>query len=176
MDKILLVIDYQNDFVNGTLGFNGAETLDEKIAEKVRKYGEGCVFYTQDTHYDDYLLTREGKNLPVIHCIDGTNGWEIFGDTKKALKEVCAVSFKKTSFGLDVTDDVRKTLPQKVNEIEIVGLVSNICVISNAVVFQTLYPNAQIIVDANLTASFDNSLNEKTLDILEGLQVKVLNR
>ena len=176
MDKILLVIDYQNDFVNGALGFDGAELLDDKIATKIKEYGKGRVFYTQDTHYDDYLSTREGKNLPIIHCIDGTFGWEIFGDTKTALEEVCAMSFKKTSFGLDITDEIRKKLPNNVDEIEIVGLVSNICVISNAVIFQTIYPNAQIVIDANLTASFDNSLNDKTLDVLKGLQVKILNR
>ena len=72
MNRYLFVIDYQNDFVDGALGFPGAEKLDEKIAEKVRAYGKGRVLFTRDTHFDHYLSTREGKNLPVVHCIKGT--------------------------------------------------------------------------------------------------------
>lgn len=176
MKKILIVVDYQNDFVNGSLGFRGAEKIDKGIADKIRKYGDGNVFFTRDTHYDNYLNTREGKNLPVVHCIEGTSGWQIFGDTAKALKEVGAVGFNKISFGLKITDEVEDKLPENVDEIELVGLVSNICVISNAIIFQTQYPQAQMSVDASLTSSFDSELNEKVLDILEGLQVKVINR
>ena len=176
MKKILVVIDYQNDFVDGALGFDGAEKLDEPIAEKIRSYGKGNVFYTLDTHYDNYLETREGKNLPVVHCIKNTPGWDVYGKTKQALNDVSAVGFCKDSFGLYITDDVNDKLPESVNEIEFVGLVSNICVISNAVVFQTRYPEAKIIVDAALTDSFDKKLNESVLDVLEGLQVKVINR
>ncbi len=176
MKKIFVVIDYQNDFVDGSLGFDGAELLDEKIASRVREYGKSAVFYTRDTHDRSYLSTREGKNLPVEHCIKGTYGHELYGETKKALEEVGAVGFDKEAFALNITEEVSRALPIVVDEIELSGLVSNICVISNAVAFQTKYPDAQIYVDANLTASFDHALHEKTLDVLEGLQVKILNR
>ena len=175
MKKILVVIDYQNDFVNGALGFSGADALDRPIAEKIRAYGTGNVFFTLDTHKDTYLETREGKNLPVIHCVAESYGWEVFGETKEALKEVCAVGFTKESFGLLVTDEIRKKLPDSVDEIELVGLVSNICVLSNAVIFQTLYPNATITVDAALTKSFDDALHKATIKVLRGLQVNVIN-
>lgn len=94
MKRGLFVIDYQNDFVDGALGFQGAELLDEKIASKVRSYGQGNVWFTRDTHFENYLETREGKNLPVVHCIRGTKGWEVYGETAKALEEVQAKGMK----------------------------------------------------------------------------------
>ncbi len=176
MKKILVVIDYQNDFVDGALGFDGAELLDDKIAKKIESYEEGCVFYTLDTHYSNYLETREGKCLPVVHCIDGSHGHALYGRVAKVLEDKKAIGFKKKSFGLDITDEVAKMLPkqEEVESIELVGLVSNICVVSNAVVFQAHYPEATIIVDASCTDSFDKGLNEKVLDVMEGFQVKVI--
>ena len=177
MDRYLFVIDYQNDFVDGALGFPGAEKLDEAIAAKVRQYGPGRVLFTRDTHFENYLQTREGKNLPVVHCIKGTPGWQVYGETAKALEEVGAKAIDKLVFGMDVTDPATAAvLPESADEIELVGLVSNICVISNAVVLQSKYPEATIIVDASCTDSFDKSLHEKVLDVLSGFQVKVINR
>ena len=175
--KYLFVIDYQNDFVDGALGFPGAEKLDEKIAAKVRAYGKGHVLFTRDTHFENYLETREGRNLPVVHCVRGTFGWEVYGKTAKALQEVEAKAIDKLVFGMDVTDPATAAvLPETADEIELVGLVSNICVVSNAVVLQSRYPEATITVDAACTDSFDRSLHEKVLDVLEGFQVKVVNR
>ena len=77
----LFVIDYQNDFVDGALGFAGAEKLDKKIAAKVLEYGKGKVFYTMDTHKENYLETREGRALPLSHCIEGSQGWQVYGET-----------------------------------------------------------------------------------------------
>lgn len=171
----LFVIDYQNDFVDGALGFSGAEKLDNKIAAKILEYGKGKVFYTMDTHKENYLETREGRALPVSHCIENSDGWQVYGETSLALAQVDAVMIKKASFGLNPIIE-GKDLPENAEKIEIVGLVSNICVVSNAVVLQSIYPNAEIIVDASLTDSFNKELNNKVLDVLEGLQVKVINR
>ena len=177
MKKALIVVDYQNDFVDGALGFPGAEKLDAAIAAKVRAYGKGHVLFTRDTHFENYLETREGKNLPVIHCIKGTPGWEVYGETAKALAEVNAPAIDKLVFGMDVTDPATAAvLPESADEIELVGLVSNICVVSNAVVLQSRYPEATITVDAACTDSFDKNLHEKVLDVLEGFQVKVTGR
>ena len=177
MERYLFVIDYQKDFVDGALGFPGAEKLDEKIAAKVRSYGKGRVLFTRDTHFENYLDTREGKNLPVVHCVKGTDGWQVYGETAKALAEVEAKAIDKLVFGMDVSDPATAAvLPEKAEEIELVGLVSNICVISNAVVLQSKYPEATIIVDAECTDSFDKDLNKKVLDVLSGFQVKVMNR
>ena len=177
MNRYLFVIDYQNDFVDGALGFSGAEKLDEKIAAKVRAYGKGNVLFTRDTHFENYLETREGWNLPVKHCIKGTHGWQVYGETAKALEEVEAKAIDKLVFGMDVTDPATAAvLPEAADKIELVGLVSNICVVSNAVVLQSKYPEATITVDASCTDSFDKALHDKVLDVLSGFQVKVINR
>ena len=177
MNRYLFVIDYQNDFVDGALGFPGAEKLDAAIAAKVRAYGQGKVLFTRDTHFENYLDTREGRNLPVVHCVRGTPGWEVYGETAKVLAEVKAKAIDKLVFGLDVTDPATAAvLPASADEIELVGLVSNICVVSNAVVLQSRYPEATIIVDAACTDSFDKDLHNKVLDVLAGFQVKVINR
>ncbi len=177
MSRYLFVIDYQKDFVDGALGFPGAELLDEKIAAKVRAYGKGNVLFTRDTHFENYLDTREGKNLPIVHCVKGTEGWQVYGETAKALQEVEAPAIDKLVFGMDVSDPATAAvLPEQAEEIELVGLVSNICVVSNAVVLQSKYPEATIIVDAQCTDSFDKELHEKVLDVLSGFQVKVINR
>ena len=177
MNRYLFVIDYQNDFVDGALGFPGAEKLDAKIAAKVRAYGKGHVLFTRDTHFQNYLDTREGRNLPVIHCVKDSQGWQVYGQTAQALAEVEAPAIDKLSFGMDVTDPATAAvLPEQADEIELVGLVSNICVVSNAVVLQSRYPEATILVDAACTDSFDKALHEKVLDVLAGFQVKVVNR
>ena len=174
MERYLFVIDYQNDFVDGALGFPGAEKLDAGIAAKIRSYGKGRVFFTRDTHFENYVETREGKNLPGVHCIKGSTGWQVYGETAKALAEVNAVAIDKLTFGMNVADPaVAAVLPEKADEIELVGLVSNICVVSNAVVLQSRYPEATITVDASLTDSFDKKLHEEVLDVLTGFQVKV---
>ncbi len=177
MNRYLFVIDYQNDFVDGALGFPGAEKLDAKIAAKIRRYGEGHVLFTRDTHFENYLQTREGRNLPVVHCVRGTPGWEVYGETAKALAEVKAPGIDKLVFGMDISDPATAAvLPETADEIELVGLVSNICVVSNAAVLQSKYPEATITVDASCTDSFDKVLHEKVLDVLAGFQVKVTGR
>jgi len=181
--KILVVVDYQNDFINGALGFEGADNIDKGIAEKVRKFAAendtNVVLGTLDTHNSDYLSTREGIALPVEHCIEGTKGYEVYGETAKALKEVNAVMLKKTTFGISpeqmnlLGDGIGS---DRVESVELVGLVTNMCVISNAVAFQARFPWAQIIVDASLCDSFDKVLHNKALDVMEGMQIKVINR
>lgn len=179
MSKLLVVVDYQKDFVDGSLGFPGAEKLDEGIASKVMSH-DGPVIYTLDTHPENYLKTREGRALPVDHCIKGTEGWEVFGETKKALDQVGAKCLEKRSFGLSPQELAilnEEFFPDDCfEEIELVGLVTNICVISNAIIFQAAYPEAQIVVDGSLCSCFDRVLHEKTMDVLAGLQVRVLNR
>ena len=177
MERYLFVIDYQNDFVDGALGFPGAEKLDGRIASKIRAYGPGRVLFTRDTHFENYLQTREGRNLPIVHCVRGSHGWQVYGDTARALEEVGAKAIDKLSFGMDISDPATAAvLPAQADEIELVGLVSNICVVSNAVALQSRYPEAKILVDAACTDSFDKGLHSKVLDVMEGFQVTVTNR
>jgi len=175
--NILVVVDYQNDFVDGTLGFAEASKLDIGIATKIRRYGLGNVLCTMDTHTSDYLSSREGLALPIEHCISGTIGYNIYGETAKALEDVESLILEKITFGVSPFQMIELIQEySQVETIEIVGVVTNICVLSNVIVFQAAFPEAQIIVDAALCDSFDQALHEKTLDVLEGLQVEVINR
>ncbi|MGY0373367.1 cysteine hydrolase family protein [Clostridium sp. JNZ J1-5] len=180
MEKLLVVIDYQNDFVDGALGFEKAVTLEQGIYDKVNKYIENGdkVLFTYDTHYEEYLKTREGKSLPVLHCIKGTNGHKLYGKINDFSKLENTMHCEKKGFGISPEDmlKIANEVGEDIKEIELIGVVTNICVISNVVLFQSQYRDADIIVDASLCASFDDSLHEKALDVIEGLQGKVINR
>ena len=177
--KMLVVVDYQKDFVDGALGFAGAEKLDAGIAAKVRAYASrgDLIVQTMDTHQPDYLQTREGKHLPVLHCIAGTDGWETYGETAKALAQTGFMRIDKATFGVHPSQ-MEELLTwvdgAEVTEIEFVGLVSNICVISNICVFQGAFPNAQILVDPKLTAGFDPKAHAAVLEVMAGLQVNFI--
>lgn len=173
MKKLLIVVDFQIDFVNGTLGFEGASLLDEGIYNLINKYKENNddVIYTFDTHYDDYLNTNEGKNLPVKHCIDNTSGHKLYGKVATTFDKNSDVYFKKNTFpSLDLANYLKN---KDYDEVTLVGLVSNICVISNAIMVKASLPNATIIVDSKLTDSFDKVLQEKCFDVLKGLHIIV---
>lgn len=175
MSRCLIVVDYQNDFVEGSLGFLGAESIDVLIAEKIQKYrAKGdAILFTFDTHGADYLKTQEGKNLAVPHCIEGTVGHDLYGETAKQLQDGDKCFYKR-AFGSDKLYEYLKATPFE--RIELVGLVSNICVISNAVLAKTAQPETPIIVDADCTASHDPKLHQAALDVMKGLQIRVTRR
>ena len=175
MKKLLVVVDYQKDFVDGALGFPGAESLDEGISNKIARYREGGhdVAFTFDTHDESYLDTQEGRRLPIAHCGRNSGGWELFGKTAGFLTPDSRI-FHKNAFGsLELGAFIRES---SYDEIELVGLVSNMCVLSNAVIAKAADPEARIVIDASCTASFDDDINEKALDIMESLQMDVINR
>jgi len=173
MSKCLIVVDYQNDFVDGTLGFPGAELLEDGIVIKINEYRSrsDTIIYTFDTHYDDYLNTLEGKNLPVKHCLQDTDGHRLYGKVADTLKATDKV-FHKNTFGSDELFLYLKK--HKFDKIELVGLVSNICVTANAVLAKTAQPETLVIVDSSLTASFDSELHDAALKVLKGLQIEVV--
>ena len=175
MKKCLIVVDYQNDFVSGALGFPGAEKLDNYIAEKIKEYRDngGEIIFTFDTHGEDYMQTQEGKNLPVPHCLKDTEGHNLYGQTADLILE-SDKRFYKNTFGSDGLYMYLKT--ELFGSIELVGLVSNICVIANAVLAKTAQPETPVIVDAKCTASFDVNINNAALDVMAGLQIKIINR
>lgn len=180
MKKLLVVIDYQKDFVDGALGFEKAITLEEGIYNKVNEYLKdgNKVLFTYDTHEKNYLESREGKNLPIVHCIKGTEGHNLYGRLKEFIGNKNTIHINKYGFGISPEDMIKisKEIGEDIDEIEIVGVVTNICVISNFVIFQSQYRNANMIVDASLCSSFDEGLHNKTLDVIEGLQGRVINR
>lgn len=173
MNKVLVVVDYQKDFVDGTLGFPRAAQLEEGIEALVRQYLDGGdrVIFTLDTHDDGYLHTREGINLPVPHCIRGSEGWCLYGSLAQYMDSAEVTLLPKESFG---TVDFPKLFSTPPGEIMLVGVVTNMCVISNAVTLQALYPNAEIVIKSGLCASFDEDLHRKSLEVMAGLQMRVL--
>lgn len=172
MDKLLIVVDFQNDFVDGALGFDGANKLEDKICNRIKKAREDNeqIIFTFDTHEENYLNTQEGKFLPVEHCIKGSNGHKLYGKVAE-LVEKDDILIEKPTFGsIELCDYLKE---HQFSEIELCGLVSNICILSNAILAKTFNPEATVIVDENLTDSFDEKLNKETFDILKGVQVVV---
>lgn len=175
MPKLLIVVDYQNDFVSGSLGFEKAVKLETNIVNKIELYRKNNdeVLFTFDTHKSDYLSTQEGRNLPIEHCIIDTHGWELYGDVSSYCTENTK-RFLKGGFGSQELADYLKC--KEYETIELVGVVTNICVISNAIIAKTALPETKIIVDAACVASNDDSLNEKALDVMQSLQIEIINR
>ncbi len=175
MKKLLLVVDYQKDFVDGALGFPGAEALDGPIAEKIAAYRSAGddVAFTMDTHCSNYLNTQEGRRLPVPHCLTDSEGWALYGRTGQAQASGDVVIRKGGFPSLELGNWLEN---QEYDQVELVGLVSYMCVLSNAVVAKAALPEAEILVDASCTAGPDPDLHEKALDLMEALQMTVMNR
>ncbi len=175
MKKLLIVVDYQKDFVTGSLGSGYAAAIEPALCEKIKQYraaGEEIVF-TFDTHHENYLDTQEGRMLPLPHCIQGEAGWQLT-DPVEALRTAEDRCFYKGCFG---SGELFAFLQGRAYaQIELVGVVTNICVISNAILAKTAQPETPIVVDAACTASNDPTLHEKALDLLESMQTLIINR
>lgn len=173
MKKLLIVVDYQKDFVDGSLGFESAVQLDDYISSLIQKYhnNNDDIIFTFDTHHEDYLKTQEGKNLPVVHCIEKSDGWKLYGKVATLLqeKDLC---INKSGFGsLELGNYL---VDQDYQSITLVGLVSHICVISNAIICKAALPETEILIDTKGISSYDIDLQNKALDILKNLQFKII--
>ena len=175
LKKCLIVVDYQNDFVSGALGFPEAAALEQRIAQKIKQYRDSDdeIVFTFDTHDEDYMNTQEGRNLPVPHCKRGTDGHKLYGQIA-ALALETDKQFNKNTFGSDELYSYLKS--EAFESIEFVGLVSNICIITNALLAKTAQPETPVLVDAKCTASYDNHLHQAALDVMAGLQIQIINR
>jgi len=173
LKKCLIVVDYQNDFVSGSLGFPEAAAIENGIAEKIKLYRDSGdeVIFTLDTHKEDYLDLQEGRNLPVVHCLRGTEGHKLYGKPAKLALPTDKM-FEKITFGSDELYAYLKEQPFE--SIELVGVVSNICVISNAILAKTAQPETPIIVDASCSASNDSNLHLAAMDVMKSLQIEVI--
>lgn len=171
--KALIVVDYQVDFVCGALGFEGAEKLESIILGKIeqcRKDG-GQVIFTLDTHGEDYLSTAEGKKLPIVHCVDGTEGHKLYGKVADAVQEGDIV-IKKPSFGsMELADLLKKCA---FDEVELCGLVTDICVLSNAVIAKAALPESRIVVDGSACGTADPEAHKRALDSMRGVQIDII--
>lgn len=173
MKKLLIVVDYQNDFVTGSLGFDKAIKIEKNIVNKIKEYqnNQEEIIFTLDTHYENYLNTKEGENLPIPHCLKGSQGHELYGEVKDLAQNYLKI--EKETFG---SKDLVKFLENKeYDTIELVGVVTNICVISNAVIVKTMLPNSEIIVDAACCSSNNEDLEKEAYNILKNLHIKVIN-
>ena len=179
---VLVVVDMQNDFVSGALGTKEAfDIVPHVVGRVVEGLNRGeTILFTRDTHSPDYQNTQEGRRLPVPHCIRGSEGWEIIPQ----LQEYAAHPIDKPTFGstdlgalLRARDeDLRRQGKPGVEKVTLIGVCTDICVLSNAVMVKAALPNAAITVDARLTASYDPALHQKALDVLEGIHITVTDR
>ena len=168
---VLVVVDMQKDFISGALGTKEAVAIVPRVAKKIaqaKKAGKTVVF-TRDTHHENYLQTQEGKNLPVPHCIENTPGWEI----DPALDTTGARIFDKPSFGSEELVQYLKGL-DKYGEIELIGLCTDICVISNALLLKAALPEVPIRVDASCCAGVTPESHENALAAMRMCQIRIL--
>lgn len=204
---ILIIVDYQNDFVDGALGFEKATTLDAGIVDLAKQYMEaenGIVICTYDTHFDHYLETQEGTKLPVPHCIRSSDGWKLYGQTGEYIDNLhdglvildngilgdCVIEtdttetygradklylVEKLTFPSLMLGSFLRRLDNQfgIGKICLVGLVTNMCVIGNAVVAKAACPEAEIVIKKDLVASFDEELHTKTLEVAAAMQMTI---
>ena len=171
----LIVIDMQNDFVDGALGTPEAQAIASDVAAYARAF-EGTVAFTKDTHEENYLQTQEGRNLPVVHCVRDTPGWELTPELETVRAERQAVVFEKPTFGsvqlvwwLAQENDERP-----IDSIELVGLCTDICVVSNALLIKAHFPEIPVRVRAGLCAGVTPEAHEAALSTMRSCQVEVL--
>ena len=171
--KALIVVDYQVDFVCGALGFEGAEKLEPIILGKIEQCRNdgGQIIFTLDTHGEDYLNTAEGKKLPIVHCVDGTEGHKLFGKIAAAVQDGDIV-IKKPAFGsMELADLLKKC---DFEEVELCGLVTDICVLSNAVIAKAALPEAKIVVDGSACGTADPAAHKRALGSMRGVQIDII--
>lgn len=172
---LLVVIDMQNDFITGSLKAKDGERLLKEVVKKVESF-EGKVVYTLDTHYDDYLSTNEGKNLPIEHCIKGTWGHDIPEELKMTKSFEGAKKFEKNTFASVELGEYVKKLDEEegVGDIYFLGLVADICVVSNILLVKGFLPEKNIYLFKDLTEGLTDEKKASALDVLESCQVKII--
>ena len=170
--KLLIVIDMQNDFIDGALGTKEAVAIVPNVAQKIKDARESrqIVAFTRDTHQENYLATQEGKNLPVVHCVQGTDGWQISSKLEVADSKI----IDKPSFGsMELAEYVAQL--QDIEEVELVGLCTGICVISNAFILKAKLPELKITVDASCCACVTPESHATALAAMKLCQINIVN-
>lgn len=170
MKRVLIVVDMQNDFVTGPLGTPEAKAIIPKVREKIDNFENELVFFTRDTHKENYMDTQEGKFLPVPHCIEGTEGWEIIPEL------FCSIGsyINKGSFGYTYWQYELYHFANEIDTIELCGVCTDICVVSNALILKALYPEKRIIVDSAACAGVTPEKHEAALEVMRSCQIEVL--
>lgn len=172
MKRILIVVDMQNDFVDGALGTPEAVKIVEPVVQKIRSWEKGCVYATRDTHGENYLETSEGKHLPVVHCVKGTAGWELNETVAAALGDAPVID--KPTFGsLELVEQIKREQEKEEIEIELVGLCTDICVVSNALLLKAALPETEIFVDGACCAGVTPESHRAALTTMKMCQIQI---
>lgn len=174
MKKILIVVDMQKDFVDGALGSKEAVAIVDGVVEKIESF-EGDIIVTYDTHTEIYMETQEGKNLPVPHCIKGTDGWKLDSKVQNALDKKEYKEIEKPTFGsVDLVEYIKTNYDPSDLEIELIGLCTDICVVSNAILMKANFLEARVSVDASCCAGVTPESHNAALTTMKMCQVNVI--
>ena len=177
MRNVLVVIDMQNDFIDGALGTKEAQAIVSGVAERIRDYKGQLVIATMDTHKDDYMNTSEGRHLPVPHCIKGTKGWEFGEEIAEELEKAEAKIFEKPVFGSEQMAEYLYELAQKEElKIELIGLCTDICVVSNALLLKAKLPETELTVNAECCAGVTPESHQAALLTMKMCQVEIIGK
>ena len=172
MRKLLLVIDMQNDFIDGALGTPEAAAIVDRVVEEINKYPAKDIIATRDTHPENYLETQEGHNLPVVHCVKGTPGWELNAKVSAALREATVID--KPTFGsTELAEQVAAMVRDEELDITLVGLCTDICVVSNALLLKAYLPEIPIRVIADCCAGVTPQSHQAALDTMRMCQIQI---
>lgn len=172
--KVLVVVDMQNDFIDGALGTAEAEKIVENVVKKIKSF-QGMVLATRDTHEENYLNTQEGKKLPVKHCIRNTEGWEIRPEIGRLISET---PVDKDTFGSIELGEFLKAYhehKETLEDITLVGLCTDICVISNAMILKAMFPEVPVKVDASCCAGVTPQGHSNALEAMKMCQIEIEN-
>lgn len=174
MKKFLVVVDMQKDFVDGALGTKEAQAIVPAAVETIKNF-EGQIFVTYDTHFENYMETAEGKKLPVPHCIKGTDGWKLDQQIAAALDGKDYTEVEKITFGsVDLPGMIGKATGEEEFSVELIGLCTDICVVSNALLLKATYPEMPISVDPKCCAGVSPETHEAALSTMRCCQIDIL--
>ena len=180
--KILIVVDMQNDFIDGPLGTSEAVAIVDGVVKRIEDSTNELILFTKDTHQEDYLETPEGKKLPVVHCIEGTTGWEINEKILQAWKgnkstvrlpDLENNTFNKPVFGSIDLVDFLISYPEPIDEIEILGVCTDICVISNAIMIKNTLPDVKVSVNGKCCAGVTPQSHQEALNVMGMCQIDI---
>lgn len=174
MKNVLIVVDMQKDFVDGSLGTKEAVAVVDAVVKKVKEF-DGEVIFTRDTHDENYMETQEGKYLPVTHCLSDTTGWEIIPALDELRRETQAKCYDKPTFGCTVlAEDLKKRYDSgEIGSVELVGLCTDICVVSNALLLKAFMPELSVSVDSACCAGVTPQKHEAALETMRSCQIMV---
>lgn len=174
MKKILVVVDMQNDFIDGSLGTKEAEEIVDRAVSKIREF-RGEIIATMDTHGQDYLRTAEGRKLPVLHCVKLTRGWLLNENILKALEGKDYRLLEKKTFGsVRLVKAIRKLRKKEELEVELIGLCTDICVVSNALLLKAHFPEMKISVDASCCAGVTPQSHQAAIETMRMCQIDMI--